>query len=233
MVKVVFLCRRRPDISHAQYVERVLEGHVPLALAHHPTMRGYVVNPVESVPDGLPAIDSVAELWFDSLADYRERLYDSEAGREAIARDVQRFMGGAAGYVTTEHVQKAASGPLATGGRSAGVKLFCPIRRHADLDHRAFVAHWLGRHVPLALRHHPGLCRYVTNVVEARLGDDGDAWDGFAELHVPSADALATGMFDAPEGERVIRADVARFIAHTGAYVVAEHAQRWPPAAGR
>jgi uncharacterized protein (TIGR02118 family) len=231
MVKLVFLCRRRPDIGHAQYVERVLVRHVPLALRHHPTMRGYVVNPVESVPEGLPAIDSVAELWFDSLEDYRERLYDSPAGREAIATDVRRFMGGADGYVTTEHVQKAASDPPATGVRSAGVKLLCPVRRHAALDHRAFVDHWLGRHVPLALRHHPGLCRYVTNVVDARLDDGGEPWDGFAELHFPSAEALATGMFDSPDGERVIREDVARFIGHTGAYVVAEHPQRLAPEA--
>jgi uncharacterized protein (TIGR02118 family) len=226
MVKLVFLCRRRPDISHARYVERVLEGHVPLALRHHQTMRGYVVNPVESVPEGLPVIDSVAELWFDSLADYRERLYDSEAGRAAIAADVRRFMGGAKGYVTTEHVHKAAAAPRATGVRSAGVKLFCPVRRRPDLDHRTFVDHWLGRHVPLALRHHPGLCRYVTNVVEAPLSEGAEPWDGFAELHFPSAGALAAGMFDSPEGERVVRADVARFIGHTGAYVVAEHPQR-------
>jgi len=231
MVKLVFLCRRRPDISHVQYVQRVLEGHVPLALRHHPTMRGYVVNPVESVPPGLPAIDSVAELWFDSLRDYRERLYDSAAGREAIATDVGRFMGGAEGYVTTEYVQKDAPAS-APGARTPGVKLFCPVRRHDALDHQAFVAHWLERHVSLALRHHPGLSRYVTNVVDARLDDGAEPWDGFAELYFPSGAARATGMFDSPEGERVIRDDVARFIGHTGAYLVAEHRYRVPAAAG-
>jgi len=47
MVKLIFLCRRRPEIGHDEYVERVLRGHVPLALRHHPTMLGYVVNIVE------------------------------------------------------------------------------------------------------------------------------------------------------------------------------------------
>ena len=51
----------------------------------------------------------------------------------------------------------------------------CPVRRRADLSREAFVDHWFGTHVPLARAHHPGLTRYVTNVVERRLGDDGRA----------------------------------------------------------
>ena len=37
MVKLIFLCRRRPDITHERYVELLLKGHVPIALRHHPT----------------------------------------------------------------------------------------------------------------------------------------------------------------------------------------------------
>lgn len=82
--------------------------------------------------------------------------------------------------------------------------------------------------MPLALRHHPGMSRYVTNVVELRFGDGGEDWDGFAELHFPSQEALATGLFDSPEGERVVREDIARFIGHTGPYRVAEYVQKRP-----
>lgn len=226
MVKLIFLCRRRRTLSHAEYVRRVLEGHVPLALRHHPTMRGYVVNDVEAVPEGLPAIDTVAELWFDDLADYRERLYDSPEGRAVVERDVAAFMGGADAYCTTEHVQKAPAAPAPVGVRSRGVKLVCPVRRRPDLDHAAFVEHWLGRHVPLALRHHPGLSKYVTNVVDGRPDGGATDWDGIAELHFPSLQALATGLFDTPDGEAAIRADIARFIGFTAAYRVAEWVQR-------
>ncbi len=231
MVKLIFLCRRRPDITHAQYVERLLDGHVPLALRHHPTMRGYVVNAVDGTHPALDEVDSIGELTFECLADFEERLYDSPAGQAAIEHDVAGFLGGAEAYVTTPHVQLARDEPRATGTRSPGVKLFCPVRRLDGMSREAFIEHWFGVHAPLARAHHPGLTRYITNVVERRLGTGGEAWDGFTELHFASADSIAGGLFDSPEGERAVREDVARFIGHTGFYRVAEYVHRVPGAA--
>src|SRR5207248_399941 len=96
MVRLVFLCRRRSDLTHERYVELLLGGHVPLALCHHPTLRPYVVNVVEDTRGPAPPLDSIGELWFDTLAYYRERLYDSPAGAGIIARDVAGFMGSTA-----------------------------------------------------------------------------------------------------------------------------------------
>lgn len=223
MITMLFLCRRRPDIGHERYVELVLRGHVPLALRHHPTMRGYVVNPVLRSPDGWPELDSVAELSFDSLADYRERLYDSPEGERVIQRDVAGFMGGADAHVTTAHVQKAPP-RVALGERSPVVKMVCPVRRRDGMSHDEFVAHWLGRHVPLALRHHPGLVGYVTCVVDQTLA--GEPWDGVGMLYFRSFESMAREIFDSPEGERVIREDMARFIGHTGAYICEEWVQK-------
>jgi hypothetical protein len=104
MVKLIFLCRRRPDITHERYAELLLNGHVPIALRHHPTMRRYTVNIVDQGRPDEEALDSIGELSFDSLADYRERLYDSPEGEAIIQRDVAGFMGGAHAYATTEHV---------------------------------------------------------------------------------------------------------------------------------
>jgi uncharacterized protein (TIGR02118 family) len=227
MVKLIFLCRRRADISHEQYAERLLRDHVPLALTHHPTLRRYVVNIVDHSPDGFAPLDSIGELWFDSLADFRERLYDSDEGRRIVEADVRRFMGGADAYATTEHVQKSASDAPALGTRSPGIKLMCPVQRRAEMSHADFVAHWLTRHVPLALRHHPGMSAYLTNVVAEPLSPGGAAWDGFAELYFSSVEAFASGMFDSPDGERIIRADIARFIGRTAAYRVTEYVQKW------
>jgi uncharacterized protein (TIGR02118 family) len=225
MVKLVFLCRRRPDITHERYAELLLGGHVPIALRHHPTLRRYVVNVVESRRAGAPELDSIGELSFDSLEDFRTRLYDSDEGRRVVESDVAGFMGGAFAYVTREHVQKDGGSRAPLGTRSPGVKIVGLVRRAAGMTHDAFVAHWLGRHVPLALRHHPGLHRYVTNVVETPLGD-GPEWDGIAELHFASREALRTGFFDSPAGERAIRDDMARFIGATHGYDVAEYVQR-------
>ncbi len=225
MVKMIFLCHRRSDISHERYVELLIGGHVPIALRHHPTMRRYVVNIVAHVPAGAEPLDSIGELSFDTLAEFRERLYDSPEGEKIVQRDVAGFMGGAAAYATTEHVQKAMT-TRALGARSAGVKLLCPLRRAEALTHSQFVEHWLETHVPLALSHHPHLTRYVTNVVDQRLSSNGADWDGFAELSFASEDDARARLFGSAEGERIVRADMARFIGQTFAYRVVEYVQR-------
>src|SRR6266403_818302 len=218
MVKLVFLCRRRPDLTHERYVELLLGGHVPLALRHHPTLRRYVVNIVEDTRGPAPPLDSIGELWFGTLADYRERLYDSPAGAG--------FIGSSAAYVTTEHVQRQPAVPPDLGRRAPGGKLFACLERVPGMTRAAFHAHWLERHVPLALRHH-ATTRYVTNVVDERLGRDGPAYDSFAELAFASAEEVRGRIYLSPAGQAEIEADIPRFIARVHAYLVAEYVERW------
>lgn len=226
MVKLIFLCRRRPELSHAQYVDRLLNGHVPLALRHHPTMTKYVVNIVESSPAGETELDSIGELSFASLDDFRTRLYDSEDGRRAIERDVGAFLAAAKAYVVTEHTQKDTVGATALGQPTPGTKLYCPLLRRADLSHQDFVSHWLGTHVPLALRHHPGMTRYRNNVVDQTLSANAAPWDGFAELQLAVSGDWHLGLFDDAAGERAVRDDITRFIGRTGAYRCVEYVQK-------
>src|SRR5262249_44032712 len=150
-------------------------------------------------------------------------------GKTAIERDVAGFMGGAHAYATVEHVQKSTRLEPPLGSRTPGIKMMCPVRRKEGMSHAEFVDHWLGRHVPLALKHHPGMSRYVTNVVDQRLSPTGEDWDGFAELHFASADDMSRGLFDSPDGEAEIRRDIERFIGHTFPYFVAEHVQKELP----
>ena len=97
MLKIVFLCRRRPEITHEQYAEFVLEGHAPLALKHHPTLLRYVINVVESNPPGAPELDSLPALYFASL-DRRANLARVPVGPggTAPAGDVQLLTDAAA-----------------------------------------------------------------------------------------------------------------------------------------
>lgn len=226
MVKLVFLCRRRPDIDHARYVDLLLRGHVPLALRHHPALRRYVVNIVEGTRGPAPPLDSIGELWFDSLEDYRERLYDSPEGQRIIARDVAGFLGGADTYVTTEHVQRAPATPPRLGPGAPGAKLVACVQRTPGLASDAFRRHWLERHVPLALRHH-ATTWYVTNVVEERLGTTGAPYDGFAELQWASRDEMTDRLYLTPEGQAEVEADIPRFLGTIHAYLVSEHVARW------
>jgi uncharacterized protein (TIGR02118 family) len=226
MVKLIFLCRRRPDITHERYAELLLEGHVPIALRHHPAMRAYVVNVVEQSPPGGAELDSVGELSFATLDDFHQRLYDSPEGKKIVQTDVDRFMGGADAYATTEHVQKSLLPPPQNGKRSPGVKLICPVRRRAGMTREAFVEHWLTRHVPLAIEHHPQLLKYVTNVVDRELSDGGEAWDGFAELHFASLEDATRRMFPDADSERIVRQDIARFLSRAISYRVAEYVEK-------
>ena len=177
MVKLVFLCRRRPDISHQQYAALLLDGHVPLALRHHPRMRRYVVNLVEHAGGDAPPLDSIGALWFDSLADYRERLYDSPEGARLIARDVARFLGGADAYVTAERVVTAPEQP-------ASDKTVLCLRRTPGVGVQAFRARWLERAPVLA-----GGRGYVASVVDQCLSG-APSYDGIAEIDAPLATAV-------------------------------------------
>lgn len=223
---MVFFCRRRSGLSHDDYADMVLRDHVPLALEHHPTMLKYVVNLVDSVPPGEPSYDSVAELSFDSMHDYRERLYDSAEGERIVYADVARFMSSATAYATTEYVHRQPMPPAPLGCRSPRVKLICPIRRKPGLSHQEFVDHWLNEHRPLALEHHPGLVGYVANVVEEAVSEDAPALDGIGELYFDSPASLRDDMFASPAGEAIIRDDIARFIGQTSGYLATEYVQK-------
>jgi hypothetical protein len=229
MVKLVFLCWRRLDISHERYVELLLRGHVPIALAHHPTLRRYVVNVVEGTrrPElgPAPALDSIGELWFDSLADYRERLYDSPEGARVVADDVAGFLGGAHAYVTTEHAPPSSPSPPPLGVRSPGGKLVVCVARPSGLGQEEFRRHWRKSHLPRALGH-AAATGYVTSVVEERLGEGGPDYDGVATLRFASDEECDGGLSGGSTGATVTDPERTRFLGTIHAYRVVEYVER-------
>src|ERR1700737_1505097 len=107
MIKVVFLVKRAEGISHDDFIRHLLEHHVPLALRHHPRLRKYLSAPVMQGTDNPGGFDAIAELYFDSLADFRDGLYDSTEGERVIAEDVAKFLGpGGQAYITEEIIFK-------------------------------------------------------------------------------------------------------------------------------
>ena len=84
---------RARKVSHAEFDSHWLERHAPLALRHHPGMATYEQQVISEVctPDA-PDFDGVALLGFHTLADYRDRMFDSERGREIILADIRRFL---------------------------------------------------------------------------------------------------------------------------------------------
>jgi uncharacterized protein (TIGR02118 family) len=114
MIKVVFLVKRAEGMSHDDFIRHLLEHHVPLALRHHPRLRRYLSAPVMPGTDNPGGFDAIAELYFDSLDDFRTGLYDSLVGERVIAEDVAKFLGpGGQAYVTEEIMFKDEVGPPA------------------------------------------------------------------------------------------------------------------------
>ena len=86
------------------------------------------------------------------------------------------------------------------------------VRRPRGLTHEDFAFHWTQVHAPLARKHHPGICRYVQNVVVHKLTPDAPDIDGIAELGFASLEDFRERMYDSTEGQAIIAADVREFI---------------------
>jgi uncharacterized protein (TIGR02118 family) len=114
------------------------------------------------------------------------------------------------GRVTGYHVEERLQWD--DGPPPATVTRISFVHRRAGLTRQQFADHWSTVHAPLARRHHPGVARYVQNVVIAPLTPDTPDIDGIAELGFRSMDDLSTRMYDSPEGMAIIRADVEQFI---------------------
>jgi uncharacterized protein (TIGR02118 family) len=90
MVAPVF---RNGGLSQEEFERHWEQQHAPLALRHHVGMSDYRQNMVrEAWMEGMPAHDGIAMLGFPTAVAFKEGLYDSPEGREAIIADSERFV---------------------------------------------------------------------------------------------------------------------------------------------
>jgi EthD domain len=98
VVRISFV-RAAPGLSRAEMARHWGEVHWPIARVHHPALWRYVQNVVvEPITPGAPDADGIAELHFRTVADLRERFYDSDAGKQVVADDVRLFLERGAGW---------------------------------------------------------------------------------------------------------------------------------------
>ncbi len=214
MNKLLFFCVRRPEIPRAEYERILLEDHAPRVLGRFADVRSFAIDLVEVGDPSLPAYDTISIVEFEGPP--RE---------EAIARALEQAAKDVHVYLVHSIVQRADLDPRAPGAAGC-VKALYPLRRKDGEDPSAFRKHWLERHVPKALRHHPTMLRYVTNIVERRLSSDGEDWDGFTEGYHPSVEDYEQRMFDSAQGQRAIMEDVASFIGRLGILRTREYVLR-------
>jgi uncharacterized protein (TIGR02118 family) len=105
-VKSIYLARRSKDMTQEDYAAYWADRHAPLALKVHVGMWRYERNVVVASAAGNDKWDGFAVLHFRTAEDLRERFYDSDAGRAAIAADVSQFTSGGRVLHTSEHILK-------------------------------------------------------------------------------------------------------------------------------
>jgi hypothetical protein len=222
VLKLIFLCARLRQLSHAEYAAHLLERHAPLALRHHTSLRRYVLN----VVDGDDALDSVNALSYDALEDFEKRNYDSAEGERVVSEDHARFLGFASGYLTRERVVRADAPATAMGTRSPGVKWISALRRTARLSADDFAARLETEVVPDILASQPLLASLVIDHVERRLYDAGEAWDAFLETRFADVSRAPLGPFDTFDCAVSLRGRIQRLTDATAVWRVTEYVER-------
>lgn len=157
-----------------------------------------VLRPHPEEPSPHPeTVGGVALVWLD-------------AG--VVPRPTEWFTAPVAAYLVDErvHFDRIPSSP--TGTPAPGIAQCSFVRRLPALSRAEFAAHWNDVHAPLVPVHHPGVGRYVQNVVVASLTPDAPEMDGIAQLSFATRHDFRDRYYDSEAGRRLVGADVARFV---------------------
>ncbi len=97
--KRIGLLRKRPDLTHDQFVTHWTTVHADMA-KRLPKLRRYVINLVDR--DKYPQLDAdgFSELWFDSVADH-DAAFACPLGVELLA-DLKNFAQGVNAVIVEE-----------------------------------------------------------------------------------------------------------------------------------
>lgn len=97
MLKFTILLRRKPSLTHDEFVAYHREQHAPLFCAL-PAVRQHVRRYVQchTVPAAVPGLppvlfDGITELWFDDLAGL-EAVFTSDSYMQTIRPDEAQFL---------------------------------------------------------------------------------------------------------------------------------------------
>ena len=117
MVKLVFCCRRRPELSREEFQRIWLDQHGPLVRslrAAIPAMRRYVQSHTLDTPanaairasrGSAEAYDGITEVWFDDLAALGATSAEAADAARRLLEDEARFIDLARSsvFLTVEH----------------------------------------------------------------------------------------------------------------------------------
>ncbi|MBJ6134953.1 hypothetical protein JAU75_19100 [Ochrobactrum sp. Q0168] len=183
---------------------------------------GVIVNIVEDTPEGVPyrPLETQSDL-VDPYCDVIVEIYPPVDRAEDVLASFVTCMDDIATteiYQVEEMVQLDRQTAI-KGQRSPGMKYIGRLNFHPDLPESAARRSW-DIHVPLALRVHVGMDKYVRNwIVDDSRGRPAD---GIAELNFPTFEDMLKRYFDSERGREEILHDISHFIAHGTRYFVSE-----------
>jgi uncharacterized protein (TIGR02118 family) len=98
--KRIGLQRRRPDLTHEQFVAHWVNVHAELA-RRLPKLRRYSINVIDRERYPFLPYDGFSELWFDSQADF-EAAFNSPEG-VTVQADLKNYVEGVDAVFLEEH----------------------------------------------------------------------------------------------------------------------------------
>lgn len=181
-----------------------------------------IVNLVEETPEGVPfrpvnVRAEEADAVYDVIVELSPPADEAEQILETLvscAEDVATTE-----IYQVEEIVQLDRQVVVLGQRSPGIKYIGRLNFHPDLPATAARRSW-DIHVPLALRVHVGMDKYVRNwIVDASRGRPAG---GIAELNFPSIDDMLTRYFDCDRGREEIMHDISHFIANGTRFFASE-----------
>lgn len=187
------------DGSELTKVVVAVRGPVTASVPDTPGLRDYaVLRPHPDEASTHPAdIGGVVMVWLDPGAPLEPQAW---------------FDSPVAAYRVDERVHFDGMRRGADGAPTPGIVQCSFVRRLPTLTRADFAAHWNDVHAPLVPVHHPGVARYVQNVVVEPLTAGAPEVDGIAQLYFRTAHDLHERFYDSESGRRLVGEDVARFI---------------------
>lgn len=94
MIKLFEILTRKEGLTHEEFSRYWEESHGPLVARKVPKMRRYIQNhPVRLGSGGNLPCDGIAEIWYDSLRDWRESAewLKTDEGK-ALLEDAAKFV---------------------------------------------------------------------------------------------------------------------------------------------
>lgn len=170
-------------------------------------------RPGEPVAPVEPDFDAVLDLW----------------GEAAVLDQALALLAGHTGGLAQASVRVAETVekdelPRHATGRAPGVKFLSLMTFQDDLPAAVARRLW-AHHARLALQVHVGMARYVRDWVEQSAPEalPVPRFQGIAELHFPSVEAMTTRWFDSEAGRAAIVHDVGHFLQRATRLYTTEH----------